>query len=59
MFVFPRHSQGQKGMEDDDMQSVHGPEAAQIVEQHPAQVFSNTCTHNHREKPKKPRRKKN
>jgi len=34
--MFSQHSKGQKGM-DDDMQSVHGPEAARLVEQHPAQ----------------------
>jgi len=31
VFVFPRHSKGQKGMEDDNMQSVHGPEAARLL----------------------------
>jgi len=36
VFVNPRHSKGHKGMDDDNVQSVH--EAALIVEQRPAQA---------------------
>jgi len=34
--VIPRHSKGHKGMDNDDVQSVH--EAARIVDQRPAQA---------------------
>jgi len=48
----PRHSKDQKEMNDCDMHSVHGPEAAQIVELHPCiKTSSYSCVRNTHKSP--------